>query len=106
MRGPRLRWASSWGTKGIKGAVRLPSGELLTWSMDRTLRVWDLASRQATKVLAGHRGAVTDATLLSGNRVASFGTFSGDQENTLIIWDLATRQPLAKLEDPSRAFKA
>lgn len=38
-----------------------PFGTLVTGSVDKTLRVWDLTSRSCTHILAGHTGARASA---------------------------------------------
>ncbi|MEL6343772.1 MAG: WD40 repeat domain-containing protein [Myxococcota bacterium] len=50
-----------------------PDGqELISASLDYTLRVWDLRSGQCRQILRGHRGAVSGATLSpSGRNLAS-----------------------------------
>ena len=57
---------------------------MLSWSEDRTLRVWDLATGEG-RALTGHDGSVHGALLLPDGRALSW---SGD--GTLRVWDLAT----------------
>ena len=71
---------------GSTGAVVLADGaRALSWSADRTLRLWDLASG-ASRVLEGHSDRVSGAVVLAdGARALSW---SGD--HTLRLWDLAS----------------
>jgi WD40 repeat protein len=68
----------------VEGAHLLPDGRVLSWSRDRTLRLWDLATSTA-QVLTGHTGAVRGAQLLPDGRVLSWG-----DDRTLRLWNLAT----------------
>ena len=77
----------------VTGAVVLADGaRALSWSCDRTLRLWDLASGQS-RALEGHSARVHGAVVLAdGARALSW---SGDR--TLRLWDLASgEQPGAR----------
>ena len=41
-------------TKDVNGVLLVPDGRILSWSMDHTLRLWDLTSAQPPAVLEGH----------------------------------------------------
>lgn len=57
---------------------------LLSASDDRTVRVWDLESRQVVQVLEGHTGYVRD---VAG---AGMVAVSGSEDRTVAVWDLAS----------------
>ena len=59
------------------------TGGVLSWSGDRTLRVWDVATGEG-RALTGHR-AVDGALLLPDGRVLSWS-----DDRTLRVWDVAT----------------
>ena len=68
----------------VYGALLLPDGRrALSWSEDRTLRLWDLESGEG-RPLQGHRGEVHGALLLPDGRRA----LSWAEDRTLRLWDL------------------
>ncbi len=67
---------------------------VVSGSRDRTVRLWDLATRRPLARLSGHTNwvrkvAVTD---LDGDRIA----VSGSDDGTVRLWDLARRKPLGR----------
>ncbi|MEU7896483.1 serine/threonine-protein kinase [Nonomuraea sp. NPDC049152] len=63
-------------------------------SRDRTVRLWDLATRKPLATLTGHTNwvrkvAVTD---LDGDKIA----VSAGDDGTIRVWDLARRKPLGR----------
>jgi serine/threonine protein kinase len=81
-------------TNAINGAIELSDGRLLSWSWDKTLRLWD-STGQSLATLEGHTSAVRSAIELRDGRLLSWGN-----ENTLRLWD-SSGQPLASLEGHS-----
>ncbi len=62
----------------------------LSWSEDRTLRLWDLASGES-RALEGHSDRVTGAVVLAdGARALSWSA-----DGTLRLWDLASGESRA-----------
>lgn len=53
---------------------------------DRTLRLWDLETRQCTRVLEGHEHRVGTVCLSLDGRLA----LSGSDDRTMRLWDLTT----------------
>jgi WD40 repeat protein len=51
-------------TAGIKGALLLPDGPILSWSFDSTLRFWDNQTGMPGPVLRGHINGVSDVLLM------------------------------------------
>jgi WD40 repeat protein len=91
--GPGVLVATLEGHDGwVQGAALLPDGRgALSWSSDRTLRLWDLASGEG-RILQGHGGRVNGALLLSEGRALIWS-----DDHTLRLWDLASgegRRPL------------
>eukprot|EP00290_Baffinella_frigidus_P008213 CAMPEP_0180122658 /NCGR_PEP_ID=MMETSP0986-20121125/3691_1 /TAXON_ID=697907 /ORGANISM="non described non described, Strain CCMP2293" /LENGTH=774 /DNA_ID=CAMNT_0022061857 /DNA_START=102 /DNA_END=2422 /DNA_ORIENTATION=+ len=56
-------------TLTVCGLALTPSGQLVSVSWDKTVRVWDLSTRQCTAVLAGHEAAVWDVLCLEDGSV-------------------------------------
>ena len=69
----------------VRGVLLLPDGRrVLSWSADKTLRLWDLEHPGMHEIFAGHEGTVEGVQLLpDGGRALSW---SGD--GTLRLWDL------------------
>jgi WD40 repeat protein len=64
-----------------------PDGQtLISASEDRTLRVWDVATRQLKRVLTGHQGHITAVAINPEGTICA--SASGDQ--TLRLWDIET----------------
>ena len=76
-------------TGAVAGAELLPDGRILSWSGDSTLRLWDIARRDALKVLyhSDTRAGQVFAAALSpdGARALSAG-----RDGRLVEWDLAS----------------
>jgi WD40 repeat protein len=56
---------------------------VLSWSEDRTLRLWDLDGGRELQVLRGHEGRVEGVLLADGRRALSWS-----EDRTLGLWDL------------------
>jgi WD40 repeat protein len=80
----------------IWGACALADGRILSWSGDKTLRVWDARRDQCLNVLEGHSNNVMGALALADGKIVSW---SGD--NTLRLWDTQRGHCLAVLEGHS-----
>lgn len=78
---------------GVTGAVLLPGeGQVLSWSLDGTLRLWQLASAATCVVLRGHEAAVRGAVLIgSGNRALSWS-----EDHSLRLWRLSDGAELGR----------
>ena len=80
-------------TKPVNGAEVLASGEVLSWSGDGTLRLWDATSGACLAVLEGHSGWVFGAEVLAAGEVLSWYA-----DNTLRLWDATSGACLAVLK--------
>jgi len=78
-------------TSTVNGALELTNGRLLSWSGDKTLRLWDAQSGVCLAVLAGHTSGVSGALELANGRLLSW---SGDM---LRVWDAQSGLCLAVL---------
>jgi WD40 repeat protein len=79
-------------TDGINGALGFPDGKILSWSQDKTLRVWDQYGKPLA-VLKGHIDPVRGAIILSDGKILSWEKDNDD----LRLWD-SSGEPLARLE--------
>ncbi len=78
-----------------------PDGTCLILGMsDRTIRVFDLATRQLRQVLEGHRSMVVRVACVVGNRLVSC-----EEKGPLRIWDLDSARPLGVLEKQTSEFR-
>jgi WD40 repeat protein/serine/threonine protein kinase len=76
--------------------------QLLTGSLDRTLRLWDVATGDEIRVFEGHIGVVLDVDLSKDGKYAvsssgdeTIGTIGTDAvERTVRVWDVATGETL------------
>lgn len=75
------------GHKGqVRGALLLPDGRrALSWAIDHTLHLWDLAQGSEPQVLARHEGTIRGALLLPGGR----RVLSWSEDHTLRLFDLS-----------------
>jgi hypothetical protein len=58
----------------VVGVIALGDGRVLTWSDDRTLRIWQVRERRVVAVLAGHTGAVTGAARGDDGTIVSWAS--------------------------------
>jgi eukaryotic-like serine/threonine-protein kinase len=92
-------WRRSARLKGHTGFVYSVSfsgdgRRLASASLDRTVRVWDVAAAKCVAVLAGHTDKVYAAAFHpDGKRLASAG-----RDGFIWLWDLATGQDVARLK--------
>lgn len=56
--------------------------KIISGSRDRTIRIWDVASGQQTKVLTGHQGSVLCL------RYDDKHLITGSSDSTIFVWDL------------------
>ena len=65
---------------GIRSVLLLPDGRLATGSDDKTIRMWDLASKACVAVLEGHITTVCALTVYRGQLV------SGSADGQITVW--------------------
>ena len=85
-------------SSGVLGAVLLSTGEILSWSDDCTLRLWDYRAGKCLAILGGHTRSVKGAIELRKGRILSWS-----MDNTLRLWDHSSDSCLAVLEGHSGA---
>ena len=78
--------------EAVTSCLFLPSGdELISTSLDYTLRTWDVETGACRQILRGHRGAVNDAALSPGGR--ALASVANDGEIRLWYRDGQTWTP-------------
>jgi WD40 repeat protein len=80
----------------VTGAKILADGRVLSWSLDKTLRIW---SGSTGSVLQGHSAEVTGAEQLADGRLLSWS-----KDRTLRLWDIKNCVQLAVMEGHSHSI--
>jgi RNA polymerase sigma factor (sigma-70 family) len=75
------------------------AGLFATASADKTVRLWDAATRKQVAVLQGHTAEVVAVAISADGRVVA----SAGADKTVKLWDLATRKERASLPHPDVA---
>ena len=70
-------------SESIRGAQVLPDGRILSWSFDKTLRLWDGKTGAPLTVLEGHSQDVVGVQVLPDGRILVLS-----DEAKMSIWDL------------------
>ena len=78
-------------TKAVEGAIVLSNRLILSWSRDKTLRLWDNNGKPVA-IFHGHTDFVNGAMLLPDGRILSWS-----RDRTLRLWD-NDGKPLAVME--------
>jgi WD40 repeat protein len=75
-------------TEGVQSIVFTPDGKnLLSASLDKEIRVWDLTTRKTTHILRGHRERILAMAISSDGKVL----VTGDPEEVK-VWNLETNK--------------
>jgi GTPase SAR1 family protein/uncharacterized CHY-type Zn-finger protein len=85
-------------SEAVYAIVITPNGkQIISGSMDRTLRVWDLASGRCLTTLEGHSDLVEAIVITPDGKQI----ISGSDDTRLRVWDLASGRCLTTLEGHS-----
>lgn len=68
---------------------------LVSASLDRTVRVWDVETGGLVRVLEGHTARVTSATITEDGAFVA----SGDADGSIIVWEVETGEILWRTDD-------
>jgi len=79
----------------------LPDGRLISGSLDKTIKLWDLKSQTCVATLTGHGKSVEALALLPDGRLVS-----GSKDNTIKLWDLKSQVCVATLSGHSDGVTA
>jgi WD40 repeat protein len=91
-------------TGSVDSLAFSPDGKTLAVGdyFDKTVKLYDLASRQRAAVLRGHKMPVWFVTFAPGGRhLASTST-----DGTIWLWDLSTKERVAKFQHDNGVFSA
>jgi len=77
--------------RGARLALGPDGRRVVSASFDRTLRIWDIATRQCLSCLKGHTGEAVDAVWTPDGRMI----LSASLDGTVRVWDSATGHCLA-----------
>ena len=77
----------------VESLTVLRDGRLASAFEDRTIKIWDVATRACVATLEGHEGRVSSLAVLGDGRLAS-----GSDDQMIKIWDLATGAAVATLD--------
>ncbi len=85
-------------TDDIHAIAFTPDGtKFVTASDDRTIRIWDLASRETIRVLTGHQAQIPAMDVSPDGKLIA----SASRDDSVRVWDLATGNSLAVLDSKS-----
>ena len=84
--------------KPVTKLMIMPSGHLISVSLDKTLRVWDFSNGSPLWVF-GHDGVITCVAPIGG--VGNTQVVSGSKDDTLKIWDVVSGKLINTLEGHS-----
>jgi len=76
-------------TNRVAGAKVLSVDRILSWSADKTLRIWDLNTGQAITIFTGHTNGISGANISDDGKILSWS-----REN-IRIWDEKTGREIS-----------
>ncbi len=79
----------------ILGSELLTDGRLMTWSRDKTVRIWSVDGSDQHLVFAGHKNAVRGAKAIANDRAFSWAGA------IIYLWEMKSGNLIAKIEDHS-----
>ncbi|MFB7468100.1 WD40 repeat domain-containing serine/threonine protein kinase [Streptomyces sp. NPDC056224] len=82
------------GTSRVESVAFSPDGTVLAGGYgDKTIRLWDIASRTTLAPLTGHKNSVVSVVFSSDGKTLA----SGSSDHTVRLWDVASRTCTATL---------
>lgn len=64
---------------------------IATGSLDKTIRIWNLETKECIKVLSAHKDCVTAITSFEDNQIVS-----SSDDTTIILWNINNALALKK----------
>ena len=84
---------------GIYGAIQLQNGDILSYSVDTTLRIWDINTFKCKAILEGHNDSPGGVIQLKNGDILSYSYGRGFEGSAIfIIWDKNTYKPKMTFE--------
>jgi Tol biopolymer transport system component len=94
---PRLRTNLKGHTRGVAFVAYSPDGKTLaSGSLDKTIKLWDVATGKEQATLKGHTDGVRSVAYSPDGKTLA----SGSDDQTIKLWDVATGKEQATLQGP------
>ena len=71
----------------INVLIKLNDGRIVSGGQDKTIKVWNIDSKQSLMTLTGHKSMIWTLCEINGNKL-----ISGSSDKTAIIWDLKKKK--------------
>lgn len=81
----------------VYGAKFHPNDKLISWSDDKTIKVWG-TSGELLNILSGHHGPVKDTIILNNGNILSWSIYYDDP---MILWDIEGNKINTLVETPN-----
>ena len=75
-------------TSYVEAAAALPSGQVVSGSVDNTLKVWDVQNGQCLQTLQGHTDVVRTVAALSNGQVVSGSRNEIGSRHNIKVWEI------------------
>ena len=90
-------------TEGISSVAFSPDGKtLVSASLDRTIKLWDVQTRQELKTFSGHTSRVFTVVFSPDGKTLA----SGSADQTIKLWDVQTGQELKTLSGHTSSIES
>ena len=90
------------GSESVESMAISPDGNMLAWTQDQVINLWDLEHGESIASLSGHGSQVFAVALSSDGSTLVSASLDG----TVKLWDVETREDRTTLEHPQAASVA